>query len=67
MNAVVEKQKSSLDPRIIAELQTNLKMIDANIVATRKAYYAHPKDTELAFFMLAAYSRKVELLLDLTS
>jgi len=67
LDAVVEKQKSTLDPRILSEFQANLQLIDDNIAATRKAYYAHPRDTDLAFFMLAAYSRKVELLQNLTS
>lgn len=67
LNAVVEKRKSTLDPRIMAELQDNLRMIDDHIAATRKAYYAHPQDPELALYMLAAYGRKVELLQELTS
>jgi hypothetical protein len=67
LSAVVEKQKSTLDPRVIADLQNNLKLIDAHIAATRRAYYAHPQDPELGLFMLAAYSRKVQLLQDLTS
>lgn len=67
LNAVVEKQKSSLDPRVYAELQVNLRLIDDHIAATRSAYYAHPQDAELAFHMLAAYSTKVALLQDLTS
>jgi hypothetical protein len=67
LNAIVEKQKPTLDPRLVAELQVNLKMIDEHIAATRKAYYAHPTDADLALLMLAAYSRKVELLQDLTS
>jgi anti-sigma factor RsiW len=67
LSAIAEKQKSSLDPRVVAELQASLKLIDEHIAATRKAYYAHPKDAELALYMLAAYSRKVELLQDLTS
>ncbi|MBZ5498383.1 MAG: zf-HC2 domain-containing protein [Acidobacteriia bacterium] len=67
LSVIVEKQKSTLDPRILAELQTNLKLIDDHIAATRKAYYAHPRDAELALYMLAAYNRKVELLQDLTS
>lgn len=67
LNAIVEKQKPALGPRLVAELQVNLKMIDEHIAATRKAYYAHPTDADLALLMLAAYSRKVELLQDLTS
>ncbi len=67
LNAVVEKQRPNLDPRIYAELQVNLRLIDEHIAATRNAYYAHPQDAELALYMLAAYSRKVALLQDLTS
>jgi hypothetical protein len=67
LNALVEKQKPSLEPRIYAELQVNLRMIDGHIAATRKAYYAHPQDAELALYMLAAYSKKVALLQDLTT
>jgi hypothetical protein len=67
LNAIVERQKSSLDPQVLHELQVNLKVIDENIAATRLAYYAHPTDADLALFMLAAYSRKVELLQNLTS
>jgi tetratricopeptide (TPR) repeat protein len=67
LSALVEKQKSILEPGIMAELQANLRSIDEHIAATRKAYYAHPQDPELALYMLAAYSRKVELLQELTS
>ena len=64
---IVDKQKSTLDPRLVAELQQNLKSIDEHISATRKAYYAQPANAQLALYMLAAYSRKVELLQDLAS
>jgi hypothetical protein len=67
LNEIVEKQKSSLDPGLLAELEQNLKIIDQNIAATRAAYYAHPSDPDLAHYMLSAYSRKVELLQDLAS
>jgi hypothetical protein len=67
LSAIVEKQKATIDPRMLAEFQRNLKMIDEHIAATRSAYYAYPSDPELAFYMLAAYSRKVEMLQDLAS
>jgi hypothetical protein len=67
LSAIVEKQKSTLDPRVVVELQKSLGLIDDYIAATRKAYYAHPEDAELALFMLAAYGRKVELLQDLAA
>ena len=67
LNTIVDKQQSTLDPRLVAEVRANIKLIDDRIALTRRAYYAHPEDAELALYMLAAYSRKVELLQDLTS
>jgi anti-sigma factor RsiW len=67
LTVIVDREKSTLNPGLLAELQQNLEMIDQHIAATRKAYYAHPTDADLAISMLAAYSRKVELLQDLAS
>jgi anti-sigma factor RsiW len=59
---VVEKQKDTLDPGRLAELERNLKTIDDIISVARKSYHSHPSDPELGFRMLAAYRQKVELL-----
>jgi hypothetical protein len=67
LSAIVEKEKATINPGTLAEFQRNLKMIDEHIAAARSAYYAYPSDPELAFYMLAAYSRKVEMLQDLAS
>jgi hypothetical protein len=67
LSDIVEKQKSTLDPRLVAELEANLKAIDKSIADTRRAYHEHPADAELAHYMLAAYSKKVELLQELAS
>jgi hypothetical protein len=67
LSAIVERQKPTLDPGILQELQAKLKVLDEHIAAAREAYYAHPADPDLALFMLAAYGRKVELLQNLTS
>jgi len=64
---VVEKRKASLDPQLVAELEKNLKVIDENIAATRKAFREHPSDPEYALYMLAAYARKVDLLQEVAS
>jgi hypothetical protein len=66
LTSIVDKQKSKLDPKLLAEFQQNLMMIDQHIAATRKAFYEHPRDPDLALYMLSAYSRKVELLQDMT-
>ncbi len=67
LNTIIDKRRPSLDPALVAELDGNLRTIDESIAATRRAYLAHPYDPELAHYMLAAYSKKVELLLDLAS
>jgi len=67
LSDIVDKRKPTLDPWLVAELEKNLKAIDESIAATRQAYLAHPSDPELALYMLAAYSKKVELLQELAS
>jgi hypothetical protein len=67
LSEIVEKQKKSMDPRVVAEVEMNLRIIDESIAATRKAYHDHPSDPELAHYMLAAYSKKVEILQELTT
>ncbi len=67
LSTIVDKRKPSLDPQVVAEVERNLRAIDASIQATRDAYHAHPSDPELAHYMLTAYEKKVELLLELAS
>ncbi len=67
LSEIVDRRKDTMDPRLVAELEANLKAIDESIAATRKAYHEHPTDAELAHYMLAAYSMKVELLQEITS
>ncbi len=67
LSKIVDKRKPSLDPLLLAEVERNLKAIDDNIAATRAAYHAHPSDPDLAHYMLTAYEKKVELLLELAS
>lgn len=67
LSAIVEKRKASLDAGLVAEFERNLRVIDEAIETTRAAYYARPSDPDLALYMLAAYSRKVELLQELAS
>ncbi|HYK91140.1 MAG TPA: zf-HC2 domain-containing protein [Acidobacteriota bacterium] len=67
LSRIVDKRKPSLDPQLLAEVEKNLRSIDESIAATRTAYHAHPSDPELAHYMLTAYEKKVELLLELAS
>ncbi len=67
LNEVVDRRKATMDPRLVREIEGNLKLIDQSIAATRRAYYERPSDPELAQYMLAAYSKKVELLQELAT
>jgi hypothetical protein len=67
LSDIADKRKPTLDPRLVLELERNLKAIDESIEAARKAYYSHPSDPYLAQYMLTSYSRKVELLQEITS
>jgi hypothetical protein len=67
LSDIVEKRKATLDPQLVAELEKNLKAIDENIAASRKAFREHPSDPEYALYMLAAYARKVDLLQEIAS
>jgi hypothetical protein len=67
LSEIVDRRMPSMDPVLAAKFRTNLKAIDENIAETRKAYYQRPSDPELAQFMLAAYSKKVELLQQLVT
>ena len=67
LSGIVDRHKPALPGELLAEVERNLRQIDESIAATRKAYYEHPADPELAHYMLTAYSRKVELLQELAS
>lgn len=67
LTALAEKQKPKLDASMAAELEQNLRIIDQAIAATSKAYRARPHDPDLAFYMLSAYRKKVDLLQELIS
>lgn len=67
LSGILDRQKPSLSREVVAQVEGNLRQIDESIAATRKAYYEHPADAELAHYMLTAYSRKVELLQELAS
>jgi hypothetical protein len=65
LSEMVDKKKDFLDPALAAEMANNLKVIDEAIESSRRAYYAHPTNPELARCMLNAYQKKVGLLQNL--
>jgi Putative zinc-finger len=67
LSAALSERKDSIDPQVVASFERDVKAIDRNIAASRKAYRARPRDFDLGQFMLTAYARKLEMLQTLGS
>jgi hypothetical protein len=62
LERTIAKRKTQLDEGTIKQFEGSLALIDASIVSSRQALRAHPNDPTAARFLLAAYSKKVELM-----
>jgi hypothetical protein len=62
LERAVAKRKQELDPNAVAQYESSLALIDESIAASRRALREHPTDPTAARFLLAAYSKKVELM-----
>lgn len=62
LERTIAKRKPELDENAIRQFDSSLAMIDASIAASRQAMQAHPNDPTAARYLLAAYSKKVELM-----
>ncbi len=62
LERTIAKRKTQLDEGTIKQFEGSLAMIDASIASSRQALRAHPNDPTAARFLLAAYSKKVELM-----
>ncbi|HEX4945587.1 MAG TPA: zf-HC2 domain-containing protein [Blastocatellia bacterium] len=62
LERTIAKRKTQLDEGTVKQFEGSLAMIDASIAASRDALRAHPNDPTAARFLLAAYSKKVELM-----
>lgn len=58
----VNRRRSNLDPLVLAKFDTALASINRTIEETRSAARSNPDDPIALQYMLAAYSKKVELL-----
>jgi Putative zinc-finger len=67
LSAAFSERKDSIDPQVVASFERDVKAIDRNIAASRKAYRARPRDFDLGQYMLTAYARKLEMLQTLGS
>lgn len=62
LSRTVERRRSSVDPETRAKLEQALVSIDRTIAGTRRAVRQHPDDPIAVKYMLAAYSKKVDVL-----
>ncbi|MBS1809598.1 MAG: zf-HC2 domain-containing protein [Acidobacteria bacterium] len=62
LERTIAKRKPELEEGTIKQFEGSLAMIDASIAASRQAMQAHPNDPTAARYLLAAYSKKVELM-----
>lgn len=62
LERTIAKRKPELDESAVRQFESSLAMIDASIAASREAMQAHPNDPTAARYLLAAYSKKVELM-----
>lgn len=62
LERTIAKRKTQLDEGTVKQFESSLAMIDASIASSREALRTHPNDPTAARFLLAAYSKKVELM-----
>lgn len=62
-----EKNYKQMAPELKASFDKSLRIIDENIVQTRRAIRQNPKDPIIAQYMLAAYAKKIEVLQEIVT
>jgi hypothetical protein len=67
LSTALSERKDIIDPQLVALFERDVKAVDRNIAASRKAYRARPRDFDLGQYMLTAYARKLEMLQTLGS
>lgn len=63
----VKRAKSKLDPKSVGRLNESLAAIDKTISETRLVVRQHPNDPVAVQYMLSAYSKKVDVLREISS
>ena len=67
LSAALSERRDGIDPELVASFERDVRSVDRNIAASRRAYRARPRDFDLGQCMLTAYARKLELLQTLGS
>jgi hypothetical protein len=63
----VNRHRSQLDPMLLARFDASLSEIDRTIKETRRVVHENPGDPIALQYLLAAYSKKVEVLRGMTA
>ncbi len=63
----VNRRRSELDPMVLAKFDASLSEIDRTIRETRRVVRENPEDPIALQYLLAAYSKKVEVLRGMTT
>jgi len=63
----VNRRRSQLDPIMLARFDASLSQIDNTIKETRQVVRGNPEDPIALQYLLAAYSKKVDVLREMTN
>ena len=63
----VNRKRSQLDPMMLARFDASLAEIDRTIKETRQVVRSNPEDPIALQYLLAAYSKKVDVLREMTN
>jgi len=63
----VNRRRSQLDPMMLARFDASLSQIDRTIKETRNVVRGNPEDPIALQYLLAAYSKKVDVLREMTN
>ena len=63
----VNRRRSQLDPMLLARFDASLAEIDRTIKDTRQVVRGNPEDPIALQYLLAAYSKKVDVLREMTN
>lgn len=63
----VKKRRTTMDPLLVARLDSTLEAIDHTIADTKLAVKMNPNDPVAAQYLLTAYAKKVEVLQEMAS
>ena len=61
-----KNKRGSMEPEVVARVESVLKEIDSVIAETRSAYRKNPTDPAAVGYLMAAYSKKVDVLREVT-